>query len=255
VRSRHPAVPDGAWVTGEIRWSDLATVPGDRVTVVEPAPDLPRHAYVGLLGLSGLTAYFGMTRVLRPLPGERVVVSGASGAVGPVAMQIARLLGARPIGVVGSSAKRATLAQLDLPSVDRTIPSWPDELRERTGGGAEAYFDNVWGTVSARVIELLRPFGRVALCGQMSGLGEDCVAALDLDWFMFLARSLTLQGFRCADYAAERAQGQAQLADWYRSGQVVQQVRLVEGLHGAGAAFADLLAGRGTGKAVVLTGS
>lgn len=253
VASRDAALPEGTWVTGELGWADYALAAGERLTVIHPAPDIPLHHYVGLLGLSGLTAFFGMTRVLRPRAGEKIVVSGAYGGVGQVACQIARRAGADVLGLAGGGDKRAALSELGVPSVDYRADGWVTELSSWAPEGIDGYFDNVWGATSSRVVEQLRPLGRIALCGQMSGLAGGRVPPLDIDWYLILTRSLTLQGFRTVDYLEHWPHARLQLAQWFRHGEIRQEVRLVEGLERAGAAFEDLLSGRSVGKIIVTT--
>jgi NADPH-dependent curcumin reductase CurA len=251
IASRDKAIPEGSWVTGELGWADHALVVGQQLTIVQPASDIPLHHYVGLLGLSGLTAFFGVTEVLRPQAGAKIVVSGAYGGVGQVACQIVRRMGADVVGVVGSAQKRAALAELGISSVDYHRTDWAAELSAWAPQGIDGYFDNVWGDTSSAVVKQLRPLSRIALCGQMSGLAGHRVPPLDIDWYLILARSLTLQGFRTVDYTERWADARQQLAEWFRSGELRQDVRLVRGLEQVGDAFEDLLHGRSVGKTIV----
>jgi NADPH-dependent curcumin reductase CurA len=251
VTSRSDLLPEGTWVTGELGWCDHAVADAASLTVVEPDPDVPLHHYVGMLGLSGITAYFGTTRVLRPRPGERIVVSGAFGGVGQIAAQIVRRCGAEVLGIVGSVEKRAALARLGVDSVDHHDPEWVHSLAAWAPDGVDGYFDNVWGDTAARVVEQLRPRGRIALCGQMTGLSNGRVPPLDIDWYLLLTRSLTLQGFRAVDYLDSYPLARAELADWYRRGEIGQEVNLVDGLSGAGQAFEDMINARSIGKTIV----
>ncbi|GAA3237961.1 NADP-dependent oxidoreductase [Pseudonocardia petroleophila] len=255
VASREPALAEGTWVTGELDWADHVVVDAGRLTAFEPDSAIPLHHYVGLLGLSGLTAYFGVTRVLRPREGEHLVVSGASGGVGQVALQIARRSGARVLGLVGSDRKRDALADLGLSALDHHDEEWPAQLAAWAPDGVDGYFDNVWGSTSARVVEQLRPRGRIALCGQMTGLAAGRVPPLDIDWYLMLTRSLTLQGFRTIDYLDSYSDARAELAQWVRSGDLHQAVNLVAGLDAAGTAFVALVGGTAVGKTIVDIGA
>ena len=255
LASRDARVPEGAWVLGELGWRDLAVAKAEEVEVFEPHPDVPLHHYVGLLGLSGLTAYFGTTEVLRPEAGERIVVSGASGGVGQIAAQVAALLDAQVLGIVGSPDKRAALLERGISSVIHRDQDWTDQLEAWAPDGVDGYFDNVWGPVSSGVVPRLRPLGRIALCGQMSGLSSGRVPPLDIDWFLLLTRSLRLQGFRAVDYRSRYPEARAALARWYLDGRLEQKVHLVVGLERAGSAFEDLINARATGKAIVSTGA
>jgi NADPH-dependent curcumin reductase CurA len=255
LASRDAQVAEGSWVLGELGWRDLAVVPAGQVEVFEPHPDVPLHHYVGLLGLSGLTAYFGTTEVLRPEAGERIVVSGASGGVGQIAAQVAALSGARVLGLVGSPDKQASLLERGIESIIHRDRDWTGQLEAWAPDGVDGYFDNVWGAVSSRVVEQLRPLGRIALCGQMTGLASGRVPPLDIDWYLLLTRSLRLQGFRAVDYCDRYSEARKALARWYLEGRLEQKVCLVAGLEKAAAAFEDLINARSTGKTIVGTGA
>lgn len=245
----------GTWVTGELGWRDHAVVASDALTVIDPHHDIPLHHYVGLLGLSGITAFFGSTAVLRPQPEERIVVSGAFGAVGQIAVQIAVNSGAEVMGLVGSPAKADALARLGAKALNYRDQEWVGQLRDLAPQGVDGYFDNVWGETSARVVEQLRPLGRIALCGQMSGLTDGRVPPLDIDWYLILTRSITLRGFRAVDYRENWPAARATLAQWYLAGELRQEVELVDGLARAGHAFHNLIQGRTTGKVTVRVAS
>jgi NADPH-dependent curcumin reductase CurA len=125
-------------------------------------------------------------------------------------------------------------------------------LEEWAPDGVDLFFDTVWGDASARVVERLKPFGRVTLAGQISGLGQPAVPPLPIaDWFVLVTRSLTIQGFRAADYAADFAEARRAIADLVRAGRLHQEVHVVDGWDNAGPAYCDLLDGRTMGKLVV----
>jgi NADPH-dependent curcumin reductase CurA len=253
IESRAPELPEGSWVSGELGWTDHAVAPAASLVRLGPRdPRIPAHHYVGLLGLSGLTAYFGVTRVLRPQVGQRIVVSGAAGGVGQVAVQLIRRTGAEVAGVVSSVDKVATIAGLGATALNRADPTWTEHLDAWAPDGVHGYYDNVWGDTSARIVERLRPLAQIALCGQMTGLAGGRVPPLDIDWYLILTRSITLQGFRTVDYLDEYAAARAQLAEWLLDGTLRQQVNLVPGLVGAGDAFTALVNGHAVGKTTVL---
>jgi NADPH-dependent curcumin reductase CurA len=159
------------------------------------------------------------------------------------------------LGIVGSPAKRAALLELGIESVGHDQSDWVCQLDEWAPGGVDGYFDNVWGQISSRVVERLRPLGRIALCGQMTGLASGRVPPLDIDWYLILTRSLTLRGFRAVDYQHLYSRARQQRADWYLRGELEQRVRLVDGLERAGTGFDDLLDARTLGKTIVGTGA
>jgi NADPH-dependent curcumin reductase CurA len=241
---------EGSLVTGDFGWRSHWVGPASGVTVVEDLPGVELHHHVGLLGLSGLTAFFGVTRVLRPQPGERIVVSGAYGGVGQVAVQLAVAAGASVAAI--ASGKSASLAALGATPLDRRSDTWVSDLAAWAPDGVDGYFDNVWGDVSARVVEQLRPLGRIALCGQMTGLtAGGQVPPLDIDWYLILTRSLTLQGFRTVDYLADYAAARKEIAALLLEGRLTQEVEVFDGLDSAGDAFTRLTSGQVVGKAIV----
>jgi NADPH-dependent curcumin reductase CurA len=253
IASRASDLAEGTWVSGELGWADHALAEPAVLTPLDLQDSrIPVHHYVGLLGLSGITAYFGVTRVLRPRAGEQMVVSGASGGVGQVALQLIARTGATVAGIVGSSDKVDAVTNLGYHALCRTDADWTQRLDAWAPDGLHGYYDNVWGETSARIVERLRPLGRIALCGQMTGLAGGRVPPLDIDWYLILTRSLTLQGFRTVDYLEEYDKARQDLAQWFLDGTVSQRVNLVDGLSMAGAAFADLVNGKTLGKTTVL---
>ncbi|MEU6852164.1 NADP-dependent oxidoreductase [Actinacidiphila alni] len=250
TRSDRFAVGDTVLAPGA--WASAVNVPAADAEPYDAPDGVPLRHAVGLLGLTGLTAYFGVTRVLRPRPGEKVVVTGAFGGVGQAAAQLVAASGAEVLGVVGGPDKAAGLARLGVRAVDHRSPHWQAEVDRWAPDGVHAVFDDVWGEVSARLVERLRPLGRVALCGQMSGIADAVVPPLPLDnWFRLVTRSLTVQGFRAADFAVDNAQARRALAEMIAAGTLDQEIQQAQGLAAAGAAFADLLRGRTVGKLVV----
>jgi NADPH-dependent curcumin reductase CurA len=245
-------LPTGTLVTGDFGWRSHAVLDVGALVVVEDHPGIETHHHVGLLGLSGLTAWFGVTRVLRPQPGEKIVVSGAYGGVGQVAVQLALAAGASVAGIAGGAQKCAAVAALGATPLDHRSPLWVSSLEAWAPDGVDGYFDNVWGDVASRVVEHLRPLGRIALCGQMAGLtAGGQVPPLDIDWYLILTRSLTLQGFRTVDYLADYAQARKEIAQLLLDGKLHQEVEVVDGLGAAGEAFTRLTSGQVLGKAVV----
>ncbi len=254
IASRASDLAEGTWVSGELGWADHALAESAALTPVDLQDSrIPVHHYVGLLGLSGITAYFGVTRVPRPKAASRSVIQRrASGGVGQVALQLIARTGASVAGVVGSADKVDAVTNLGFRALCAPTPEWTQQLDHWAPDGLHGYYDNVWGETSARIVERLRPLGRVALCGQMTGLAGSRVPPLDIDWYLILTRSLTLQGFRTVDYLDEYDKARQDLAQWFLDGTVSQRVNLIDGLSAAGAAFADLVNGNTLGKTTVL---
>ncbi len=252
VASRSDSVAVGDIITAEGSWATRVVLPSASVTRVEHHEGLDEHHAVGVLGLTGLTGYLGITRVTRPEPGQKLVVSGAYGGVGQVACQVALAEGADVVGLVGGGDKVAALEKLGVRALDHRSPDWLTTLEQWAPDGADLFFDTVWGDASARVVERLKPYGRVTVAGQIAGLAAPAVPPLPIaDWFVLLTRSLTVQAFRAGDYAAEFAGARRSLAELVRTGRLQQEVQVVNGWGNAGAAYCDLLSGRTHGKLVV----
>lgn len=242
----------GDVVTAPGAWAEHVVVPASTAAAYEQPVGTDLHHAVGLLGLTGLTAHHGVTRVVDPQPGRKVVVTGAYGGVGQVACQLLLDRGADVLGLAGGSEKVAALGSMGVRALDHGDDGWRGELDRWAPDGVDVLFDNVWTAASARVVERLRPGGRVALCGQMSGIESPAVGPLPLDdWFRLVTRSLTIQGFKAVDHAAHDAEARADLARLVAAGRLRQQVHLVDGWDAVPQAFCDLLAGRTHGKLVV----
>jgi NADPH:quinone reductase len=251
VETASSAFSVGDIVSGELVWATEAVTEADRLTRVVPHPEIPLHHYVGLLGLSGITAYFGMQAVCNPQQGQDIVVSGAYGGVGQVAIQIARLHGARVLGIVGSQEKQERVRALGGDAILYTDPNWGSELRAWTDAGIDTYFDNVWGSVSEVVIPEIRERGLIAICGQISGYERGRIPPLDIDWYLLLTRSLTMRGFRAIDYLSRYQEARDELASWFLAGDLRQDVDLFAGLEAVPDAFVSVLNSGTVGKAIV----
>lgn len=252
VASASPLFRVGDLVTGPGTWSDLTVLSAEKATRFTPQPGVANHHAVGMLGLTGLTAYYGVTKVLLPQPGEKIVVSGAFGGVGQIACQLAVAAGSDVVGLVGGERKVAALEKAGIAALDYRRPEWLLQLDDWAPRGIDGFFDNVWGETAARVVERLRNLGRIAQCGQMSAINDEVVPALPLEnWFIFLQRSLRLITFKAVDYTSENDQAVAEIARLHREGVIDQQVHMVRGWENAGEAFQAMLSGQTFGKLVV----
>ena len=211
----------------------------------------PRH-YLGPLGGMGLTAYLGLVDAARLREGDIVWVSAAAGAVGSLAAQFARLLGHRAIGSAGSPDKVEYLLntlRLDA-AFDYNAGPVEELLREAAPDGIDVYFDSVGGEHLEAALSVLRPFGRVALCGAISNY-ERAVPMGPRNLFQATANSLTLQGFRGSAYSSRVAAMQQQVRQWLAAGRLHVRETVYEGLGSAPQALVDVLAGRTLGKTMV----
>jgi NADPH-dependent curcumin reductase CurA len=218
-------------------------------TQLAPAP-----SYLGVLGMPGLTAYVGLTRVAEFTEGDAVFVSGAAGAVGSLVVQIARLKGAsRIIGSAGGPDKVRWLRdELGVDAaIDYKASPIRDGLREAAPHGIDVYFDNVGGDHLEAAISSLRTHGRAALCGAISSYNATEPPPGPRNLFMLVGKRITLRGFLVGDHNDLQPHFQAEVGQWLADGRIVWRETVVDGLEHAVDAFRDLLAGGNTGKMLV----
>jgi NADPH-dependent curcumin reductase CurA len=253
VQSKHAKFPEGTYVEGRLGWQDFAVSDGAGVRVVDPKI-APLSAYLGVLGMPGLTAYFGLLDIGQPKPGETVLVSGAAGAVGSAAGQIARLQGCRVVGVAGTDEKvRHVTEDLGFDSAFnyRGVENYVAKLQEVCPAGIDVYFDNVGGDLTDAAFQVMNVHARVAVCGQISQYNLDKPEPGPRLLWKLIEKRARVQGFLVLDYAARYKEGAAQLADWLRSGKLQYRETIVRGLENAPRAFLGLLQGQNIGKQIV----
>ncbi|WP_250035429.1 NADP-dependent oxidoreductase [Paractinoplanes maris] len=253
VASESPDVAVGTYVVHGLGWRELAVVPASRVRVVDPAAG-ELSAYLGVLGMTGLTAYVGLLDIARFQEGDTVFVSGAAGAVGSIAGQIAKLRGAkRVIGSAGSAEKVRHLVD-DL-GFD-TAFNYRDEpvrkqLRQAAPDGIDVYFDNVGGDHLEAAIGSLTKYGRVAMCGAISAYNETSAPAAPRNLALAIGKELTLRGFIVSNHNRRMPDFLAEVGPWVREGRIEARETVVDGIENAPAAFLGLLRGENTGKMLV----
>jgi NADPH-dependent curcumin reductase CurA len=256
VRSSHPGFSVGDVVEGRFGWQEFAVSAGKGVRKIDPTA-APISTALGVLGMPGLTAYFGLLEVGQPKAGETVVVSAASGAVGGLVGQIAKLKGCRAVGLAGSDAKVDYITRglgYDAGINYRTASDLDGALQAACPGGVDVYFDNVGGRITEAVTRHVNPFARIAVCGLISqyNLTEPELAPRN-ERFILVSRA-RIQGFIVFDFAARYREGLAQLGAWVRDGQLKYREDIVDGLEQAPAALIGLLQGRNFGKMLVRVG-
>jgi NADPH-dependent curcumin reductase CurA len=253
VASDDPALPVGRVVLHEAGWREYAVIDGRHATPVDPAAVPTVSAYLGVLGMPGLTAYVGLLDMAAFQPGDTVFVSGAAGAVGSVVGQIAKARGAaRVIGSAGSATKVAHLHQLGFDAAfDYHDGPVMAQLAHAAPDGISVYFDNVGTDHLEAAISSLRPFGRVALCGAISVYNATEPPAAPRNLGMAVGKRLTLRGFIVSDHADRRDAFLTEMGEWIRTGQVQVNETIVDGLEKAPDAFLGMLRGENVGKMVV----
>ncbi|MHB9288765.1 NADP-dependent oxidoreductase [Halobacteriales archaeon Cl-PHB] len=253
VESESEAYDTGALVMGNGTWADYSLLAADSVTTVDPTiADLP--AYLGVLGMPGRTAYFGLLDVGDPNPGDTVVVSGAAGAVGSVVGQIAKLNGCHVVGFAGSDEKVAWLtddlgfdAALNYKAVDDLGAALDDVAPD----GVDVYFDNVGGPITDTVFRKLNLDARVAVCGQIAHYNDTDVSMGPRKLPQLIPLRATVEGFLIGDFRTRFEQATEQLGTWIASGDITHRETVVDGLENAPEAFLGLFSGDNIGKQVV----
>jgi NADPH-dependent curcumin reductase CurA len=209
-----------------------------------------------VLGITGLTAYFGMLDIAKPAPGETVVVSGAAGATGSVAAQIARIRGARAIGIAGGREKCAWLrdeARLDA-AIDYKSEDVGARLSALCPDGIHVYFDNVGGGILETVLERIALRARVVLCGGISAYNEKEPPPGPRNLMNVVRQRARMEGLIVLDYAPRFAEGTAQLAAWVRAGEIAHREDVQRGFENAPRTFLRLFSGENFGKQLLQIG-
>ena len=253
LASRHSGFAEDEYVVGMFGWQHYALTDGAGVMKVDPQV-APISTSLGVLGMPGLTAYFGLLDVCAPRAGDTVVVSGAAGAVGSTAGQIAKIHGCRVVGIAGSADKiRWITGELGFDAAFnyKTETRYFEKLKELCPAGIDCYFDNVGGAMTDAVFSLMNPNGRVAICGQIAlyNLEKPDSGARLLP--LVLVRTLTVKGFLVFQYASRYGEALPQLAKWHRKGRLKYRETVAEGTENAPSAFLGMLRGENIGKQLV----
>jgi NADPH-dependent curcumin reductase CurA len=253
VRSRDPAVPEGAWVTGLLGWQDFAVVTAGGIERVISERDLPISTALGVMGINGVTAHYGVLQIGQPSAGETVVVSTAAGAVGSCVGQIAKIRGCRTVGIAGGETKR----KLCLDSfgydaaVDYKAPDFRERFAEACSNGVDIYYDNTAGAVSDAVMTHLRPGARVIVCGTASIAQWDPPPTGPRVERALLVNRARMQGFVIFDHPEHAPIARRDLAEWLRQGRLRYLEDVLDGIESAPGAIAGLYRGENLGKRLI----
>ena len=253
VESHHTGFATGDFVLGYWGWQEHAVVEGK--TLLKLNPNLaPISTALGVLGMPGMTAYFGFLEICKPQPGEVVVVSGAAGAVGSLVGQIAKIKGCRVVGIAGTDEKVQWLVN-DLGFYAafnyKTATDYTAKLKEICPSGIDCYFDNVGGAITDSVFPLLNVFGRVSVCGQISMYNLEKPEPGPRLLPYTLVKQLKVEGFIVTRWQSRWGEGIAQMAQWLKEGKIQHREDIVEGFENTAKAFIGMLQGENTGKMLV----
>lgn len=252
IASKTDAFVPGDLVSGVLGWQDYAIVTSRgalRASKLPPGTD-PTMA-MSVLGVTGMTAWFGLFDVGRPQPGETVVVSGAAGATGSVAAQLAKASGCRVVGIAGGPDKCEWLTSIGLDAAIDHKADVGGQLRAACPDGVDVYFDNVGGKILEAVLSQVRDHARVVLCGAISGYNATEAPAGPRNLSQLIIRRSRMEGFVLFDYASRFSEARADLARRVASGELTWRVDVVDGLAAAPTALNRLFTGANTGKLLV----
>jgi NADPH-dependent curcumin reductase CurA len=251
VASGDESLQPGDTVLHQAGWREHALLPASAVRRVDTT-QVPASAYLGVLGMPGLTAYVGLTRIAGLQEGEAVLVSGAAGAVGSIAGQLARLMGAsKVVGSAGSAEKVAWLT--DELGFDAAVNYKDGPIAKLLAPHApfDVYFDNVGGDHLEAAIFHLNTFGRVAACGAIAGYNEEKPTPGPRNMMLIVGKRLTLRGFIVSDHADLASEFYQRAGAWVAEGRLIHRETVVDGFEHTVEAFLDLLRGGNTGKMLV----
>jgi len=253
VESADPAWRAGEAVVGQLGWQEYAVAPAGELRRIDRRL-APISTALGALGMPGLTAYFGLLDIGKPQPGETVVVSGAAGAVGMLAGQIAKILGCRVVGVAGSDAKISWLLDelgFDAAFNYRTEADFNRQFELLCPDGIDVYFDNVGGAITDAVVRRINTGARICVCGQISQYNLEQPESGPRWLGQLIVKQAKAQGFLVSSYAERFPEGLEQLATWLQQGKLKYREDVAQGIEAAPQAFIGMLQGKNQGKQLV----
>jgi hypothetical protein len=252
-QSRNPAFQNGDIVQGMLGWQEYAIMKGKGLTKLSVDPSLPLTAYLGLFGIIGPTAYFGLLEIGKPSKGETLVVSGAAGAVGSLVGQIGKIMGCRVVGIAGSDEKCGWLLEkfgLDA-AVNYKREPLAERLQELCPNGVDIFYDNVGGKILDAVLNLINVKARIVICGMISQYNAVKPVPGPYNFRNILTQRARVEGFIVLDYIDRYDEAYRQLSKWFSEGKIQYRVDVVDGLIEAPSAVNRLFDGSNQGKLIV----
>ena len=250
VESKNPKFAVGDKVVGGSGWAEMTVSDGQTLRKVDTT-HIPLSAYLGAVGMPGMTAWYGLTQIMQPKAGETIVVSAASGAVGSVVGQLAKLRGCRAVGIAGGPEKCAYVVnELGFDAcIDYKSASFAADLAAATPDGIDAIFENVGGVIFDTALARMNPFGRVAVCGLIAGYNGEPMTLTNVR--MILTMRLTIRGFIVSEHIDLWPEGLKELGTLVATGKLKFRESIADGLAAAPEAFIGLLKGKNFGKQLV----
>jgi NADPH-dependent curcumin reductase CurA len=253
IESKHPDFQVGDYVESRLGWQEYAVSDGTALRKIDPTL-APISTALGVLGMPGMTAYFGLLDICDPQPGETVVVSGAAGAVGSLVGQIAKIKGCRVVGIAGTDEKVDWLVNelgFDAAFNYKTTDNYVAKLRELCPHGVDVYFDNVGGAITDAVLLSLNSHARISICGQISQYNLEKPELGPRIFSLLLVKQAKAEGFLVFQFADRYDEGMRQMATWMQQGKLRYREEIAEGLAATPRAFIEMLRGQNTGKQLV----
>ncbi|NHA07177.1 NADP-dependent oxidoreductase [Mucilaginibacter sp. HC2] len=253
VESRNKDFSKGEYVKQYLDWKEYQVSNGEGLIKISSTL-APLSTYLGVLGITGLSAYFALLEIGKPQTGETLVVSGAAGAVGSIAGQIGKLMGCRVIGVAGTDEKVELLKTkfgFDDAINYKTTPDMKVAIAKACPNGVDIYFDNVGGAISDAVIANINKYGRIPVCGSISNYNDTTEQISPSLLPLVVYKFLTIQGFLIADYASKFPEGITRLSSWLNEGKITYSETILNGFDRLPEAFIGLFEGRNEGKMIV----
>lgn len=254
VESKHPQFKKGDKVFGLAGFQEYTIIEAQSKIAFQKIPSIPfvsETAFLGVLGMTGLTAYFGMMEIGKPKRGETLVVSAAAGATGSVAGQIGKIHGCRVVGIAGTDEKCAWLRD-DLgfdAAINYRHGDWKEKLAAATPNGVDIDYENVGGEIMGEVLNRMNLHGRVVLCGLISGYTKETAEPFNLG--VLIVKRLKVEGFLILDYMSRFTEAAMELGKWKMMGKMKDRETVVEGLEKAPEAINMLFTGGNIGKLIV----
>ncbi len=253
IESKNPNFSKGEFVSGMLKWKEFQTVPGAGLNKVDPEK-APLTVYLGVLGLTGITAFLGLEKIGKLKAGETLLVSAAAGAVGSVAGQIGKIKGCKVIGIAGTDEKIQkikTTFNFDDGINYQTSENIRKEIREKCPGGVDVYFDNVGGEILDAALSNMNKFGRIINCGAISLYNETEIPRGPRPEGLLIKNSILMQGFTVRDYVKDFGPAINQLSTWLKEDKLKYSETIVSGFENIPKAFIDLFDGKNKGKMIV----
>lgn len=256
IESKNDNFPKGTIVHGRLAWQKYQAGKPDLLEKVDPSL-APIQTSVSILGVTGLAAYFGITKIGKPQKGDTVVVSGAAGSVGSIAAQISKITGCRVAGIAGAVKKIKYLEEelgLDKGINYKKTDDMKAAIKKACPNGVDVFFDNVGGELFDAVLANMNKKGRIVLCGQIAQYNSSKPAQGPRPQQMLIKKSIRMEGFVVFDFKDEFDEAKKQLAEWYNSGKLKYKENIVTGFDNLPAAFIGLFTGDNIGKQMVKVG-